>query len=65
MVKTRRKRKLTKEEQKAVGRKIRIIKKEDPGKPQKAVVGKAIGMVTDKRSDRRSKKRKKKCRRKS
>lgn len=38
-------RKLTKLEQKQVARKIRKIHEEEPDKPMKAVVGKAVGMV--------------------
>jgi len=39
------KRKLTKNEQQAVGRKIQIISKEDPGLTHRQVVGKAVGIV--------------------
>lgn len=58
MVKAKKKRKLTKEESEAVGRKIHKIKKHEPGRSHKATVGKAIGMVLDK-------KRKRRCRKKS
>lgn len=40
--------KLSKTEQRLVARKIRKIHAEEPDKPMKAVVGKAVGMVRGK-----------------